>query len=194
MDTAMLGNSGYDRREKDAYWTEPRVTEAILGRIGLASGLVWEPACGRGDMVQVLHERGYQVVASDVERHWDVDLGCRFERRDFFAYTEAPRGISSIFTNPPFDHVERFVRHALELTEPMRGMVVVVLRNEWDCAGGRRDLFEHQAFSAKYILTFRPRWDWWGRDKSKASPRHPFSWFVWDWANDGERPTIGWLP
>jgi hypothetical protein len=31
----------------------------------------------------------------------------------------------------------------------------------------------------KVVLTKRPRWS----TDDKASPRHNFAWFVWDWSN-----------
>lgn len=62
-DKAMLGSSGYKRRHGDLYATEPWVTRALLSRVRFR-GPVWEPAAGRGDMVRVLQDAGYEVYAS----------------------------------------------------------------------------------------------------------------------------------
>jgi hypothetical protein len=52
----------------------------------------------------------------------------------------------------------------------------MLLRNEWDCAYTRRDLFMEMPFRLKIVLTRRPKWF---KDDINA-PRHSFSWYVWD--------------
>ena len=193
-DRAMVGVSGYDRRADDRYWTHPRVTETLLARLRLPPGVVWEPASGRGDIVVVLRRCGYETIGTDVRAYSDVlvdDIGIM----DFLDAATLPAGVSTILTNPPFKKVliRRFIEHSLALMEPSRGMVVMLLRNEWDSASTRRGLFQHEAFAGKFVLTWRPRWDWWEREKPKASPRHNYSWFVWNWRHKG-RPTISYLP
>lgn len=90
----------------------------------------------------------------------------------------------SIVTNPPYSLAEEFVRHALDLTRAAGGMVAMLLRHEFDCAATRRDLFDMRAFAYRMALTRRPRWI----AGTTGSPRHNFTWFVWDWRN--ERPAI----
>ena len=90
-------------------------------------------------------------------------------------------GCVSIVTNPPYDQAEVFIRRALELTKPARGMIAMLLRNEYDCAMSRVDLFRKAPFALKLVLTKRPRWF----KNDIASPRHNFAWFVWDWRQVG---------
>lgn len=189
-DPAMLGDSGYDRIPLDAYWTPPWCTEALLSAMPLR-GLVWEPTCGRGDMVRSLRGRGYRVFASDVKQHGQLDFG--FSQHDFFALSEAPPKVETVATNPPYNEAERFARHAIDLMAPRRGMVAMLFRSEFDSAARRRDLFEEQPFACKIVLTKRPRWDWWFRDKPKNGPRHNFAWFVWDHRHEGP-PVMRWAP
>ncbi len=190
----MHGESGFERRDRDAYWTENWVTEALLDTVRIR-GPVWEPACGRGDMAQVLRDRGHRVLASDI-----ADYGCP----DAFVYdflsgipVALPPNLwpRAIVTNPPYEHAEAFIRRALEFMEPLGGQVAMLLRHEFDCAAGRGDLFDYLAnpFACKVVLTKRPRWDWWERDKVKASPRHNFSFYIWDYAWTGE-PVIRRAP
>lgn len=114
---------------------------------------------------------------------------------DFLSVSEVDPSIGAIITNPPYDltHItgdprstaEGFLRHALALMKPGRGQVFMILRNEFDCAKGRRDLFDDYPFAGKYILTKRPEWtDESMPVKEKASPRHNFAWFHWDWAQE----------
>jgi hypothetical protein len=153
--SAMHGESGFQRVEGDRYWTEPWVTRALLARVKFR-GMIWEPAAGRGDMVNVLSAAGYKVMASDIA---GASLGCSgAAETDFLACGSPGDATFSICTNPPYDRAEAFIRKALDLTQRSGGMVAMLLRNEYDCAAGRRDLFEREAFASKLVLTKRPRW------------------------------------
>ena len=96
-----------------------------------------------------------------------------------------------IVTNPPFNLSEKFVRHALKLTEPHGKKVAMLLPMAWDAAKTRRDLFENPPFKAKYTLTTRIRWE--NLEQKKAGPSNNHAWFVWDWSYEG-RPFLGYLP
>lgn len=186
--------SGYRRLDADLYSTEPRATVACLRHVKLR-GPVYECCCGRGDMVQVLKSFGYAVAASDLN-----DQG--FGRTGVDMLT-APlpkvRGqvCRTVFTNPPYDvrgpddevliNAEKAVRRALALTEPVGGMVVMLLGHQFDAAPGRADLFEGAPFVAKLNLPFRPFWDSHLAPNSNAkdrSPKKPFGFFYWDWLID----------
>lgn len=189
--SATHGQSGFERRENDSYWTEPWVTAALLGAVKIR-GPVWEPACGRGDMVEVLRERGLTVIGSDI-----VDHGCSGSfNYDFLsgALVSLPATLwpRAIISNPPYGlrgrTAEAFCWRALEFMKPMGGQVAMLLRHSFDPAARRNDLFDPlcSPFACKVTLTKRPRWDWWERDKPLASPLHNFSWAVWDYAWVGE--------
>ncbi len=187
--SAMLGESGFERVEGDRYWTEPWVTEALLDAVKFR-GLIWEPACGRGDMADVLTDAGYDVTISDIAGD---TLGCtNAAEADFLTQGSPGDTLFSIITNPPYVLAEEFLRKAIDLTARAGGMVAMLLRNEYDCAASRRYLFEQEAFAEKLVLTRRPRWDD-GLGESSASPRHNFSWFVWYHHHSGPA-RIRWLP
>jgi hypothetical protein len=187
-DSAMR-ESGFERVEGDRYWTEAWVTKALLSRVKFR-GTIWEPACGRGDMANVLVDHGYAVMISDIA---GATLGCAHASEiDFLTATSPGDGELSIVTNPPYTHAEAFIRKALKITERASGMVAMLLRNEYDCATRRRPLFERESFAAKYVLTKRPKWAD-GIGQHNASPRHNFAWFVWDHNHSGSAK-IEWLP
>ncbi|MCL4743813.1 MAG: hypothetical protein KJZ83_00210 [Burkholderiaceae bacterium] len=190
----IVGESGYARKELDAYWTEKWVTEWLLAVPTPLSGLgyddvIWESACGAGWISDVLLEHGFNVLSTDIK-----DYG--YEKMqgvvDFLSIEEVDPRVRVIMTNPPYDiegvegvpaiTAEKFVRRALEIMKPVNGQVIMLLRNEFDCANGRRDLFGGYPFSDKYVLTKRPRWI--EKSKGDSGPRHNYSWFVWDWASD----------
>lgn len=174
----MLGTTGYKRLANDAYATPAWVTEALLDNVELPRA-IWEPAAGDGFMVRVLSQRGHNVHATDIT----IDL-------DFLECVSAP-DTQAIVTNPPYSLADKFIRHALDLMRPRRGMVAMLLRNEFDSAKKRADIFKNnQAFFLKLVLTKRPRWF----ADDKASPRHNFSWFCWDFTYPHAAPIIRWAP
>lgn len=182
-DPAMAGTLGYVRQANDAYWTPAWCTQALLDEVTFR-GAIWEPAAGAGHIVEVLKANKYKVFATDI-----ASYGFAIKIRDFLdkeSYLIPPW---HIITNPPYDKAEQFIRHALDYTKPSRSQVAMLLRHEYDCAASRRDLFEHPAFHKKLILTRRPKWF-----DDKASPRHNFSWFIWDWLSCEGPPTMAWGP
>lgn len=171
----MFGESGYQRQANDAYWTPSWCTEALL-TVFKPRGLVWEPACGTGAILAVLTARKIECWGSDL-----IDYGIGKPTADFLKATSPGDGNFDIITNPPYEHAEAFVRHALELTKRASGKVAMLPRNEYDCAASRVDLFADEPFALKFVLTKRPRWS----ADEKASPRHNFAWFIWDWQHAG---------
>src|SRR5215469_9422861 len=81
-------------RADDLYETPPVAVHALL-RVEKLPHWLWEPACGYGNIVNVLRAAG---LASDL-----VDYGnpTHFYQRDFLM-EKLPRGCEGIVTNPPF--------------------------------------------------------------------------------------------
>jgi len=180
----MHGESGYERIANDAYWTPAWCTEALLDRVTFPER-VWEPACGKGHIANVLIGRGISTIATDL-----IDHGYGVAGKDFLKDV-CSTSYGSIITNPPYVLAEAFIRKGLELTYPSQGRVAMLLRNEYDCAASRRTLFEHPKFLKKIILTKRPRWS----TEDKASPRHNFAWYIWCWEKPGLAPPVmEWAP
>ena len=108
-----------DVRGNDLYETSPAAVTALL-RVEPLPRRIWEPAAGRGAIVNVLRAAGHEVLASDL-----VDYGdpTHFARRDFLMEHE-PDGCQAVVTNPPYKLAEAFVAHALDLCP----RVVMLLR------------------------------------------------------------------
>ena len=169
-DEAMLGDSGYERIENDFYETPEWVTEIILKHVKF-DGSIWEPAAGKGAMVEVMRNHGYLVCGTDL-----VNRGHGFIIMDFLKSQIWGR-LKNIVTNPPYgDDAEAFAKHALDML-PDDGKLVLVCRYEWLCAKKRRYLFDREsAFCKLIVLNKRPRWI----KGSKGSPRHNYAIYVWD--------------
>jgi hypothetical protein len=202
-----LYESEFERIKGDRYFTHPTVTQAMihgLEDLGLFNGntIVYEPAAGRGDMVREFRNLGLAVHASDVDMaEFDMALcvdepsGCAI--KDFLDNDSEPLELAgkfdpakanAILTNPPYmdNKAEWFVRRALQQEHIQT--VAMVLRSEFKHASTRVDLFTKQPYCAEIVLTARPRWDWWFREKVKSGPRHNFTILCWDrsWT---QRPT-----
>ena len=127
---------------------------------------IWEPAAGDGNIVSALRRAGALVRLSDIKTGFDF-LG---------PHNTAAPGVHAIVTNPPYNLAEAFIRHALDM--PVQ-YVAMLLRNEYDCAKTRSDLFERDSFWRKIVLTKRPYWT----ENRTASPRHNYAWYIWNHAH-----------
>jgi hypothetical protein len=180
-DPAMLGEPQYERVEGDFYPTPVEFTDCLASVVDLTEMSVWEPACGEGHMSKRLQRFTRGVVSTDL-----FDRGYGTPGIDFFKATRIPpvlRGAyggdqPAIITNPPYGALaERFIRHALQLLAPVDGFCAMFLRTEYDTAKDRMDLFRTHPYLGKIICTKRPRWI----EGSKGSPRHNYSWYLWDY-------------
>lgn len=181
-------NSGQERRPRDAYETPAWVTRALVADLEMARILplnsatgeplvIWEPAAGNGLMSGALAACGYEVQASDIHAHPDCGA-CDFLSPAQSWMMLGPR-TGAIITNPPYVLAEEFVDRALELMEPVRGLVAMLLSVDWDSAGTRRRLFRDcPAFRRKVVLL--DRIVWFEQPDGKEAPSENHAWFVWD--------------
>lgn len=176
-DFAMLGNSGYDRVERDWYSTPREATIPIVEYINKnkkSPVVIWEPAAGDGAMSDVLKDVG-DVSSSDVQ-----PLAHGIFQHDFYGDFPFASPVDWIVTNPPYGkEAEKFIVKSLQLLE--QGKVTTgcafLLRNEYDCASTRDYLFNSRKFKQhKIILTWRVRWI----PGSTVAPRHNYAWYVWE--------------
>ena len=210
-DPAMSGQLDYARIDNDFYPTPVKFVHCLAAHYPLFARNWWEPAVGEGHIAFEVERLSHRpVTMSDIVRY--PKLGdAEMTVADFLTMETAPEGVTGIITNPPYLTVnvegdpewtylaplckrygmkrlkkislaELFLRHALHLMKPVQGSVAMFLRNEFDCGKGRMDLFANNpAYYMKVVCTERPRWI----EGSTGSPRHNYSWFVFDFINDG---------
>jgi hypothetical protein len=139
---------------------------------------IWEPAAGRGAIVQVLRDAGHTIITSDL-----VDYGFQLDFvGDFLAQTTAPSGCECILTNPPFKIVDRFIAHALDLCP----RVIVLARLALLESVRRTEILEQRGLARLHV--FRERLPMMHRDGwtgPRASSSMPFGWFVWQRGHAG---------
>jgi len=109
-DAAMVGKSGYERVERDAYYTPAWCTETLCRHVGFL-GQIWECAAGDGRMSAVLTANGNSVMSSDISPavNW-------METIDFLTASRAIIA-PNIVTNPPFKYAQPFIETARRVTE-----------------------------------------------------------------------------
>lgn len=169
---AVLANrSAADRNKTDFYETPEDVTTALLdfmeSRRHLFPGVrVWDPACGRGAILEVLHGRGYEIIGSDLYPQMEGLVPM-----DFLKSTR-PHMTKMLITNPPFSQAEEFIRHALELEIDC----AFLLKSQFWHAKRRLQLLRDCPPSYILPLTWRP--DFLFGAKS-GSPTMDCLWTVW---------------
>ena len=184
---ANAGKHSLAARELDLYSTPPEAVRALLGVEALPHQ-IWEPAAGRGSIVNTLRDAGHAVIASDIT---DYGLPLHY-RRDFLRVQKMPQGCEAIITNPPYQAAGEFVAHALTLSPH-----VIMLRLAFLESVKRTPVLEGGQLARVHVFRNRlPRMhrnSWRG---PKASSSIAFAWFVWDRKHSG--PTtidrISWRP
>jgi hypothetical protein len=56
----------WDRAPYDWYVESPRVVEQLMHAIDFADDLIWDPCCGRGNVLNVAQRYGHPTVGSDI--------------------------------------------------------------------------------------------------------------------------------
>jgi hypothetical protein len=169
-------------RKEDLYETPSPAIHALL-RVERLPHRLWEPAAGRGRIVNVLRAAGHEVLASDL-----VDYGdpTHFARRDFLMEHKIPDGCEAIVTNPPFKLADEFVAHALDLCP----RVVMLLRLAFLESERRAAILENRGLARIHVFARRlpmmHRDQWAG---PKVNSGMAFAWFCWD-RNHAGLPTI----
>ena len=168
---------------KDDLYETPLVAVAALLRVEPLPRRLWEPACGPGNIVDVLRAHGHEVIGSDLVDYGRPDF---FARRDFLMERKAPDGCECIITNPPFKLVEEFVAHALDLSP----LVIMLLRLAFLESDRRTPILEGRGLARLHVfrkrLPMMHRAGWEGR---KGNSGMAFAWFIWD-RNHAGLPTI----
>lgn len=170
--------SGYSstREPMDNYPTPDIATLSLLEREKF-DGVVWEPACGSGNIARHFPN----CIASDV-RHNDIygEKGVDFLKEI--------RKVNHIVTNPPYRLAQQFVEHALSCVDSKVAMLCKLAFLE---GKARYSLFNQHPIKTVYVFSKRLPLTKEG-DNRKQSSMIPFAWFVWEKGYAG-KTTIEWI-
>lgn len=181
----IIGAHNYSkqsRAENDFYTTDPKSVERFLDCYEIMPKVVWECACGTGNISRVLEASGKKVISTDI-----VDRGFG-QVKDFFSASKLPEGCKCIFTNPPYNAATEFVTHALRLIEgDNAGVVVMLLKTQFLETKKRYEkIFKDNP--PQYMFQFVRRVSCFRNDvPSNEGSAMPFAWFVWDNAEKNRR-------
>jgi len=95
----------------DDFQTPPEALLPLLSYLK-KEWTIWECACGKGNLVKGLEEKGFNVIGTDLY----VDYGNE-PFRNFLDDTPS-RSFSCIVTNPPFKYKQQFLERCYELKKP----------------------------------------------------------------------------
>lgn len=108
-------HSNIEREENDFYATPPIATKVLVNYLkenypNIKDKIIWEPACGKGHISEVLKENGYLVFSSDI-----IDRGYGMCGEEMNFLESKDKVDYNIITNPPYKFAKEFVEKAMEL-------------------------------------------------------------------------------
>lgn len=169
----ILGISETEEREKnDFYATDPKAMYKLLEHETFNQD-IWEPACGEGNLSEVLKEKGYNVYSTDL-----IDRGYANDHFDFLKTEKKWQG--DIITNPPFKLAIEFVKKSLECVDA-GNKIAMFLKLNYIC-GVKRYNEIYSTFPPQRIYAFVHRVgcaknnDFVNRGQSAMD----YAWFVWE--------------
>lgn len=111
-------------REKHEHYVEPHWTSDRLFDVErFPRRLIWDPSCGWGRIGVAAEAHGHVCISTDL-----VDRGYGRGGIDFMKTRKLRGRAPYIVCNPPFDLMEEFAMHALELGAAKVAMIALVRR------------------------------------------------------------------
>ena len=184
-----LGASNHsleEREDNDFYATDPKALELLLD-IEEFDPYVWECACGKGHLSEVLRKRGYIVRSTDL-----IDRGYGESGVDFLQTDEKHNG--DIITNPPYKYAQQFVEHALDIISD-GNRVAMFLKLTFLESNSRRAMFERYPPEIIYVSSSRLQCAKGGEFeeyKQRGGTAVAYGWFIWRKGYTGE-PRVRWF-
>ncbi len=170
--------SGFSKtREPMDNYPTPDIAVLSLLKNENFDGMVWEPACGSGNIARHFKD----CIATDI-RHDNIygNPGIDFLKEH--------RKVNHIITNPPYRLAQQFVEHALECVD---GKVAMLCKLAFLEGKARYRLFKENPVRTVYVFSKRLPLTKEG-DSRKQSSMIPFAWFVWDKGYKG-KTTVDWI-
>jgi hypothetical protein len=174
-------------KDKHEHYVEPAWVSRRLFQVEKFTSLVYDPACGWGTILKEARAAGYKVYGTDIINRRRHRLPT-FRKYDFLARCDAIAG-SSVVCNPPFDHVQEFCQHALELGAPKVAMIMLLRRlpaAHW---------LQKLPLRRTYFLCPRPSMppgNWIAAGNKPGGGTQDFVWAIFERGYTG-KPELAWL-
>lgn len=181
-------NSRLGRSKLDFYPTPSSATQALLDREKFV-GNIWEPACGMGDISEVLISNGYEVRSTDINDYGYGDTGNDFLNTDGLFSVKYDIA-DNIVTNPPFNLALEFVEQSKKYANKK---IAMFLKTAFLEGAKRYKMFQDSEFALKTVYQFSKRVNFGiHAGTHKNGGMIPFAWFVWE-KGYSNKPMIEWI-
>jgi hypothetical protein len=172
---ATLGARNYAQNERetnDYYATEPKALELLL-ELETFSPNIWECACGEGHLSNVLVNKGYNVLSTDL-----IDRGYGSGGVDFLECDKEYDG--DIITNPPYKYAKEFIEHAMDIITDGH-KIAMFLKVQFLEGKARKALFKKYPPKTIYVSSSRLRCAMNGDfERYAKSNAVAYAWFIWE--------------
>jgi hypothetical protein len=193
--------TGYskNRIDNDVYNTPTRAIKELLSREEFKSDVIWECACGKGNISKELESYyGYDkdILSSDLR---DDDEIYGLKNSNFLKCSINDihsigliLGFSEfktfdVITNPPFSHALEFILHAKELGA---SKIAMLLKLDFLGSIKRFDtLWADKTFPLTKMYVFVKRLDF----GLKATPTLCHAWYIFENGSNKTKPEIEWI-
>lgn len=113
-----------EREPNDFYSTDPVAVRMLMERLQTdKKTVIYECACGSGNISRELESMGYTVISTDL-----VNRGYGTPGIDFLQVKTIPSNCM-ILTNPPYKYTTEFIEHSISLL-PMGGGSSVFIKHQ----------------------------------------------------------------
>ena len=186
-------HSDVEREINDFYATPEAATKPLIEYLktnypDFSKRLIWEPACGKGHISEVLKQNGYFVASTDL-----IDRGYGYcgPEYDFLKVDKSTN--AHIVTNPPYKYAQEFVEKAMDIMED--GALCCMLMKLTFLEGNKRyDMFKK--YPPKHLLVFSNRINCaLGGDFEKTPAiggAVAYGWYIWEKGYTG-KTMIEWI-
>lgn len=183
----MPAGTGYDRRSinrvnqdpKDHYPSPPLAVFGFLVSDDLSRwSHVWEPACGSGDISEILSEvGGLSVFSTDL-----YDYGYREQEAkiNFLDLDEIPAPFTSIITNPPYEQtvIYPFFDQVIEwFRNGSLSRIALLMRTQYLEGQKRTGYFKRMGLYSVHHFSFRLKFK---LPSGGISSQVAYSWYVFN--------------
>lgn len=175
-----------EREPNDFYSTDPKAVRTLMERLQIdKKTVIYECACGSGNISRELESMGYTVISTDL-----VNRGYGTPGIDFLQVKTIPSNCM-ILTNPPYKYTTEFIEHSISLL-PMGGVAAFLLNISYLSGKARyRDIYAKGLLEKVYIFSGRGHCYKNDINTGHSSPVN-YAWYLFRKGYKG-LPTIEWL-
>lgn len=186
-------HSDVEREINDFYATPPVATKVLINYLNdkypdFSKRLIWEPACGRGHISEVLKQNGYFVASTDL-----IDRGYGYCGPEYdFLKVDKPTN-AHIITNPPYKYAQQFVEKSMDIMED--GALCCMLLKLTFLEGTKRyEMFKK--YPPKHIIVFANRINCAHSGDFEKTPEYGgavgYAWYIWE-KGYTDCPSVEWV-